>query len=275
MKYKTKTLLIPDLQEVVDKINKWYDVVIHLNVNDEEFIIPSSNITDKYKEFYNAFYRKHTISYCTFGYDISTRLWILDDKFYNKNEINNFINNNLFEMCKEDLIKEFIIYYNKIYNIKKNNSAFMFITVRPTTETRFTLFQKLVEKAFTKKWINKYIYVYEQKGNSKDTIGDGFHIHALVDIPDNKPNSDIYREFRNTFKKVCGPKGVHFYPCTESLREEKLEYIGCTKEYQFINPNTYDFKKKDGKKDEDKCKCLPFDEEYKTNNFLELCYTNN
>lgn len=275
MKYKTKILLIPDLQELIEKINKWYDVVIQLNINDEEFIIQKDQISDKYLDFYRSFYEFKNISCQKTGYDISNRLWILDNKFYNKNEINNFINDNLFELSKEDLIKEFTIYYNKLFNVKKNNYQFMFITVRPSTETRFTQFQKLVEKAFTKKWIDKYIYVYEQKGKEKDTIGDGFHIHALVDIPDNKPNSDIYREFRNTFKKVCGPKGVHFYPCTESLREEKLGYIGCTKDYQFINPNTYDFKKKAGKKDEEKCKCLPFDEEFRINNFLELCYTNN
>lgn len=216
--------------------------------------------------------KKKHITYNKIGYDISERLWIKSDKYCYKKEINDFINNSIFELSKENLIEELTKYYNTLFNIKKNNYAFMLITVRPNTETRFSHFQKLVEKAFTKKWINKYIYVYEQKGKESDSVGDGFHIHALVDIPDNKPNSDIYREFRNTFKKVCGPKGVHFYPCAESLREEKLEYIGCTKDYNFINPNTYDFKKIAGEKDEEKCKALPFDEEFKNNNFLELCY---
>ena len=60
----------------------------------------------------------------------------------------------------------------------------------------------------------------------------------------------------------------------ESLRTDKLYYIGCTLDYKFIDPNTYDFKLKDGKKDIEKCKCLPFDEQFKIENNLELCYTN-
>ena len=131
----------------------------------------------------------------------------------------------------------------------------MLITVRPKSETTFPKFYKLVNKAFSKKWITRYIYVYEQKGKEKENIGDGFHIHALVDIPKDKPFSDVYREFRNTFKSVCAPPGIHFYPLIEDYRNDKLEYMGCTEDYEFVSPNNYDFKN-----NIEKNKCLKFDE---------------
>ena len=271
---------IPELQEIINKIDRWHELALKINPNNEQFILTKSQISkEEYLEYYQSLYPL-TLFFNDYdfkkysGYDLSHKLWIKDTKYKYHQEINDFINNHLYEMSKKQLIEEFTIYYNKIFNIKKNRFPLMLITVRPTTETRFSQFKKLVEKAFSKKWLTRYIYVYEQKGNEKEKTGDGFHIHALIDIPDNKPNSDIYREFRNTFKKVCGPQGVHFYPCVESLRADKLEYMGCTTDYTFIDPNTYDFKKKKGKKDIEKCKCLPFDEQFKLDNNLELCYTN-
>lgn len=265
MKYKT--FIIPDLEELIAKINKWHDVVIQLKVNEEEFIIQKDQISAKYLEFYRAFYEYKTISWQKTGYDLSTRLWILDNRICNKRELNEFINDNLFEMSKEDLIQKLTIYYNTLFNVKKNKFPLMLITVRPKTDTTFTKFYKLVNKAFTKKWLTRYIYVYEQKGKEKENIGDGFHIHALVDIPQNKPFSDVYREFRNTFKSVCALPGIHFYPLIEDYRADKLEYMGCTEDYEFICPNKYDFKN-----NIEKNKCLKFDEIFKQQNNLELCY---
>ena len=269
----------PDFQEIIDKINRWRDVIFYMTPSNEDVIFAKDNISTKHLKYYQDFY-KSTLFFnevdfqkCI-GYDLSNRLWIKDNKYKYQTEINEYINNNIFEMSKDQLINEFTVYYNKLFNIKKNPYAFMWITIRPTTETRFSQFFKLVEKSFRKKWITRYIYVFEQKSNNKEKIGDGFHIHALTDIPDNKPNHEIYREFRNTFKHVCGPKGLYFKPMVESLRADKLQYIGCTEDYKFIDPNTYDFKLKDGKPDIQKCECLPFDEQFKIENNLELCYTN-
>lgn len=111
---------------------------------------------------------------------------------------------------------------------KENLGNILWLTVNPSSETPLQYFCKLVDKCFMKKWITKYIYVYEQRGTTEDEIGKGFHLHAIIYKPDNKPRAHCIRELANSFKKVCDVSNYHLFN-TKWIGEEeyirKVEYI--------------------------------------------------
>ena len=196
---------IPELDDIVERIKKYGDRA-RLHVIEAEYLnIKLISVNDL--EFYKTLFKPRFIGK-QISYDISEVLWIKQEYVAYAQNINDYINDNLYEYSIEEFINKFKLYYNNLFNIKSNKFPLMLITVRPKSETTFPKFYKLVNKAFSKKWITRYIYVYEQKGKEKENIGDGFHIHALVDIPKDKPFSDVYREFRNTFKSVCAPPWI-------------------------------------------------------------------
>ena len=57
---------------------------------------------------------------------------------------------------------------------------------------------KNIQKAMTKKWIEKYEYVIEQRGETEEEAGKGIHVHYL--ITGKKPYSQIQRELANTLQ---------------------------------------------------------------------------
>jgi len=63
-----------------------------------------------------------------------------------------------------------------------NGERWYFLTVRPPPNTDLKKFIADTE-SFCDKWQNKWhecIYVYEQKGETEDTLGQGFHMHMRI-----------------------------------------------------------------------------------------------
>lgn len=54
------------------------------------------------------------------------------------------------------------------------------LDIRPPPETPFADFQNFANHFFDRTPITDYIYVYEQKGTTPETLGHGFHIHAVL-----------------------------------------------------------------------------------------------
>ena len=142
------------------------------------------------------------------------------------------------EENEEIIIEE----YNKYYDL--TTWTHIYVTIRPREGIEFNDFYKKVVKAIHKKWITDYILVFEQKGETVETIGDGFHVHFVCNLPANKKHSKARDEFFSTFKNMCNKKnGVNLSPIKDKRTEYVLKYFGYDQETKdFIFPNTYDFK---------------------------------
>lgn len=97
--------------------------------------------------------------------------------------------------------------YDKAMTLRKseNFEQYYFITICPYEDIDFDKFKKVVDKVLTKKWMNKYIYVYEQRQHENDKPFYGIHTHIIVHR-EMIAKSDVIREIFNTCKNVCGSK---------------------------------------------------------------------
>lgn len=111
---------------------------------------------------------------------------------------------------------------------------YLFVTVNPSSESTFQVFEQLINKATTKKWMTHYVYVIEQRGQTLDELGKGFHLHLILKKPEGKVPSHIVRELASTFKKVCDTSNFHFFNTKWISEEEyrrKLKYLLGQKEF--------------------------------------------
>lgn len=116
----------------------------------------------------------------------------------------------------------------------KENPLWWLITVNcDYNRVPFPAFKKAVEKMVTKKWIEEYYYVYEQRG--EDTvdkpIGHGYHVHCLIKRNDSKTRgSEIEREIQNTASKVCDAKNPQICNFRRLLKPKDVEHA-----WKYIN----------------------------------------
>lgn len=106
-------------------------------------------------------------------------------------------------------------------------SNFLFITINPKPSILLPEFMNICSKVVTKPWINKYMYVLEQRGDNDDDIGRGFHLHLLIDKGDYR-FSHARREFVSSFRKVCDIQNYHtfnFAYCKESDINKRQNYM--------------------------------------------------
>lgn len=103
--------------------------------------------------------------------------------------------------------------YEKVYNTKiESLDSEWFLTVRPRPDVPFEDLKKLTEKFVNKRFINTYFYVFEQKGNDENTLGDGHHVHILITLLKSaKVGIDkIKDEFISSFKKIANPASIKY-----------------------------------------------------------------
>jgi len=75
--------------------------------------------------------------------------------------------------------------------------GWFFLTIRPHNDFKdFNKFKNLVKRILSRKFIEKFKLVWEQKGETINNIGFGFHFHALLKI--STPNKGI-KYFINEF----------------------------------------------------------------------------
>lgn len=92
----------------------------------------------------------------------------------------------------------------RILNAKKNNNAYLWITVNPRSEVTFHDFKKKIEKLVNRKMFTHYEYVYEQRGCSVETAGKGFHCHILATRNVAYKPCKCISNIRNTCKNLVG-----------------------------------------------------------------------
>jgi len=111
------------------------------------------------------------------------------------------------------------------------NSKYIFITINPNSRIELLDFIKKIEKMMSKKWITNYLYVYEQRGETEDEMGKGFHYHGILEKP-TKPYSHMIRELSNSMNSICDTSNFHFFNIKSISEEEcqrKIIYITAQK----------------------------------------------
>ena len=140
--------------------------------------------------------------------------WITKDKLENQE-----YSNTNFQVV-QDL-------YNEKQKRKENKKPFYFITINPKPDIDFNEFKSNIEDISTFTWVEKCYWVFEQRGNNNDTIGNGFHAHILIE----KHNCEFGKmksQITNKFKKFVGIVSDNTINIQKKKREwlnDKLEYI--------------------------------------------------
>lgn len=97
------------------------------------------------------------------------------------------------------------------YNItqpkpEKLSGNYFWITLRPGVEHehRFAEFKHIVlTKYLTRSCFLSHRYAWEQKGDTPETIGFGYHIHILASCPNYLMKTQLLKDTKSTFKKFC------------------------------------------------------------------------
>lgn len=165
----------------------------------------------------------------------------------------------LYIKYKEDIQQK--EYINDIRKINKSQpdktNDTVFITINPKPKVTFEQFKKVVDKIISKKYLlnNETLhYSYEQRGESDDEIGKGFHCHILFKRGPKIPH-EIRREFKSSCKNICN-----------------ISQSSCLN-FKFTNSEYYDdkFLYLQGNKDEEKnIKCkfdIKFRKKYNLKNY--------
>jgi len=88
--------------------------------------------------------------------------------------------------------------------LKDNN--YWWITLRPNVG-KFKDFKNNFELTYLPTMnFDKYMYCYEQKGETKETLGMGFHVHLLAHLPDYTQKKDLLRKSKSQWAKYFGSK---------------------------------------------------------------------
>jgi len=107
----------------------------------------------------------------------------------------------------------------------------MFITINPKDTVSIKNILQTMEKLVSKKWIEQYIYVIEQRGIEDEDVR-GIHSHLLLHRNDKKPAA-LKREIQNTCIKICDVSNPHIlnfkYLSTDKDVQQSYNYITGTK----------------------------------------------
>lgn len=120
------------------------------------------------------------------------------------------------------------IYEGYKKNIDNKYGNVLFITINPRPDVSLEDFMRAMNKFKSKVWIEDYIYVYEQRGITKEESGKGFHSHILLWKPDNKKSHEVIRETKNTFKNICSidnPSILNIKNCKDEDIEKRKNYM--------------------------------------------------
>jgi hypothetical protein len=118
----------------------------------------------------------------------------------------------------------------KQYKADKRLDSYIFLTISPPEETKFTDMVKCIERAVKRKFVKQYHYVFEQRGTNMNNVGKGKHIHLLFKRDINYKPAIIKRDLKNTFKKLYGKNTIsdynfNFKKCGEEYYKLRLLYL--------------------------------------------------
>ncbi len=81
---------------------------------------------------------------------------------------------------------------------------YVFMTINPLPRVTLAMMQSRMSKTLNKKWIENYIYCYEQRSETFKDMGNGKHIHILFTLRQTKSPWQCKSEVYNTWKDHVG-----------------------------------------------------------------------
>lgn len=117
-------------------------------------------------------------------------------------------------------------------------TLWLWLTISPKKEIKLKEFLEKVEKFAERKMFEDYLYVIEQRGQSEEELGKGFHAHLLLKRSMKYKQNKIISNSKNTFKKMTNVDNhdiFNYHWCPEEYLKDKKEYIlgtktGCEKD---------------------------------------------
>lgn len=151
-----------------------------------------------------------------------------------------------------EIYKKFKELYDKEMDNNKDNTQYIWMTINPRPDIELKDMIKTVEKYVKRTFIEKYVYVYEQRASKENNknIGTGFHTHLLIkrNMETNIKTWDIKARTKTAFKNITdvnNNKIFNYHNCPEEYVKDKINYM--------INKNLdEDHKDKEQKQDMDK-----------------------
>lgn len=86
---------------------------------------------------------------------------------------------------------------------KRLSSRSYFVTINWAPQHEVTSLQTVLAKLLSKKWIREHYFSHEQRGETVDDMGKGYHVHLLL-LNVDKSLFEVRREFFSTVKNYVG-----------------------------------------------------------------------
>lgn len=117
---------------------------------------------------------------------------------------------------------------------EKNCNQYIWITINPKPEIKLEDFIKTIKKICLKTCFTEHLAVLEQRGDTLETLGKGFHAHILFKRNLNYKPTKCITNLKNSLKKVVGNvNNQHQFNYkiigTEFAKDKKKYIIGQNK----------------------------------------------
>lgn len=89
----------------------------------------------------------------------------------------------------------------------QQSEKWYFVTIRPKNHISFRDLEAKIHKLCKRKFIMEMKYVYEQKGESDETLGQGHHFHAILKTTI-RSGGEVANNVLSTMGNICGSSGV-------------------------------------------------------------------
>ena len=116
----------------------------------------------------------------------------------------------------------------KSLKANKRGNLWLYLTINPKKGSSFFDFKPLLERFVKRKIIEQFFYCYEQRGQTENELGEGFHCHLLLKRSLRVPPNKFVRNAKNTFKKITNvnnPQIFHYRWCPQEYLIDKIAYI--------------------------------------------------
>lgn len=111
-----------------------------------------------------------------------------------------------------------------INRLQKSQHHMVTINVSPEATQKLPELRETVDKWVTQKHIDEAEWVYEQRGETMETAGQGAHVHVIVKTTTNK--ADLVKRTSSTFKAHIGSAAsIDVRPIPIHLLDQKKAYI--------------------------------------------------
>lgn len=156
--------------------------------------------------------------------------------------------------------------WDEFFGVSHFEKGWFFLTIRPHNDFKnFNKFFYLTKRILSRKIIEKFKVVFEQKGESKSEIGKGFHFHALLKLSSPSKGKKF---FINEFMRDVYKEGLSDVIANNCIDLKPIyDQLGYDTRERYIN--TEEFQKGDDKK----LKAWEFDKPWRTSMKLETSYS--